>query len=194
MAITFVGSYASAHNVASAQSVALSNLRDAVNAQPTLQVGDLVVATVVHARATSSSKTLASVTPAGYTAAHASVIGNQNEANVITMAVSYKFMGATPDTAISIPAADATTNGVAYDIHVFRGVDATTPLDTTTTTASAINTGVANAPSITPATPGAWISVHGGAAVAAGAVFTNPSGLSATTNHFRSATITRTSA
>lgn len=191
MAISFVGSYASTHNATSAQSIALSNLRDAANVQPTLLQGDLVIVTVVHSMATTNNRTLAQLTPSTYTACHASII-TSNDSNAVGMVVSRKFMGASPDTTISIPAAAATTNGVAYAIEVFRGVDLTTPLDVTTTTATAGNTGKANAPAITPSTPGAWIVACGGAAVAAGAVFTNAGDLSATTNHFRSATITTT--
>jgi hypothetical protein len=190
MAITFVGSYASSHAATSAQTVAFTNLRNESNAQPTLLQGDAVLVVYVHAMATTATRTLAQCTPAGYTSAHAAII-QANDSNAVSMAVSYKVMGATPDVNVAIPAAAATTNGVAYAIYVFRGVSAT-PLDVTATTASASNTGVANAPAITPATSGALILVCGGAAVAAGAVFTNPAGLSTTTNHFRSATITTT--
>jgi hypothetical protein len=191
MAISLVGSYASTHAVASAQTIAFTNLRDAANAQPTLLQGDVVVVVYVHAMATTANRTLAQCTPSGYTNAHASAI-TANDSNAVSMAVSYKVMGASPDANVAIPAAAATTNGVAYAIYVFRGVDTASPLSTTTTVASATNTGVANAPAITPAHAGSWIMVCGGAAVAAGAVFTNPAGLSATTNHFRSATITST--
>jgi hypothetical protein len=191
MAISFVGSYASTHNAISAQTVAFSNLRDASNNAPTVLADDLVVVAYAHAMATTNTRTLAQCTPSGYTNAHPSLI-TSNDSNAVAFAVSYKKMPGTPDTNVSIPAAAATTNGVAYAIFVFRDVDPTTPLDVTTTVASAGNTGKANAPQITPATPGAWIVAAGGAAVAAGAVFTNPGGLSATTNHFRSATITTT--
>jgi hypothetical protein len=191
MAISFVGSYASTHNAISAQAIAFSNLRDASNNTPTVLADDLVVVAYAHAMATTNTRTLAQCTPSGYTAAHASLI-TSNDSNAVAFAVSYKKMPGTPDTTVSIPAAAATTNGVAYAIFVFRGVDATTPLDVTTTVATAGNTGKANAPQITPSTPGSWIVAAGGAAVAAGAVFTNAGDLSATTNHFRSATITTT--
>lgn len=192
MAITFVGSKTFTHAATSAQSCSLTDLLNAAGASVSPAADDYVFVTYVHAMATLGNRTLAQCTPSGYTAAHAAIIGNASESHSVSMAVSYKKMGGTPDTTVSIPAAAATTNGVSCVIHCFRGVDLTTPLDVTTTTASAINTGVANPPAITPSTAGAWIYVSGGAAVAAGAVFTIPGDLSATTNHFRSATITTT--
>jgi hypothetical protein len=191
MAISFIGSHVGTHAATSTQTINFSSLLNDVGGTPTVLENDVVVVTYVHSMATTATRTLAQCTPSGYTNAHASII-QQNDSNAVSMAVSYKIMTATPDTSVGIPAAAATTNGVGYAIYVFRGVDITNVLDVTTTTANAGNTGVANAPSITPTTAGSWIVVCGGAAVAAGAVFTNPVGLSATTNHFRSATITTT--
>lgn len=188
MAISFVGSYVGTHAATSAQTVAFTNLRDESNAQPTLQEGDVVRVAVTCA--STVDRTEAQLTPAGYTPAHADLYANDsNDANLL---VSYKVMGPTPDASVAIPASNATTAGVGYEIKVLRGVDPTNPLDVTPTTATGTNTGVANAPAITPATTGAWIDAVGAAAVAAGAVFTNPAGMDTTTNHFRSATITTT--
>lgn len=188
MAITFVGSYVGTHAATSAQTVNFSNLRDASNNTPTLAEGDLVLVAVENA--STVDRTQAQLTPSGYTALHTDYY--RNDSNDSNFLVSRKFMGSTPDTSVAIPASNATTAGVAYAIYVFRGVDATTPMDATPVVTGATNTGVANAPAITPVTAGAWIVVFGGAAVAAGAVFTNPAGMSTTTNHFRSATITTT--
>lgn len=188
MALAFVGSYVGTHAAVSSQSVAFSNLRDEANAQPTLQQGDLVVVAVNCA--STVDRTEAQLLPSGYTVAHADLY--QNDSNDVNLLVSYKVMGASPDANVSIPASNATTAGVAYAIYVFRGVDTANPLDVTSVTAGNINTGVANAAAITPSTSGAWIMAVGAAAVAAGAVFTNPAGMSGTTNHFRSATITST--
>jgi len=44
---------------------------------------------------------------------------------------------------------------------VFRGVDPTTPMDVTLTTATGGNSVLANPPSITPVTAGAWIACFG---------------------------------
>lgn len=189
MAISFVGSHVGTHAATSAQTIAFSNLRNEANAQPTLLEGDIVLVAVEVSTA-NVDRTQAQLTPSGYTAAHTDRY--ENDSNDSNFLVSYKVMGATPDTSVAIPASNATTAGVAYAIYVFRGVNTTTPFDATPVATGAINTGVANAPAITPVTPGAWVVVFGGAAVAAGAVFTNPAGMSATTNHFRTATITTT--
>lgn len=188
MAISFVGSYVGTHAATSAQSVAFSLLRNEADATPTLVEGDIVLVAVENA--STVNRTQAQLTPSGYTPAHTDRY--ENDSNDSNFLVSYKVMGATPDTTVSIPASNATTAGVAYAIYVFRGVNTATPLDVEAVPTGAINTGVANAGAITPTTPGAWIVVFGGAAVAAGAVFTNPAGMSTTTNHFRSATITTT--
>lgn len=188
MAISFVGSHVGTHAAISAQSVAFSNLRNESNQQPTLQADDIVLVAVNCA--STVDRTEAQLLPSGYTAAHTDLY--QNDSNDTNLLVSYKVMGASPDSSVSIPASNATTAGVAYAIYVFRGVDTSTPLDVTPVTAGAINTGIANAGAISPSSDGAWIVAVAAAAVAAGAAFTNPSGMSATTNHFRSATITTT--
>jgi hypothetical protein len=187
--ISFVGSYASTHNATSAQTVAFSNLRDAANAQPTLLEGDLVivVTTIAHS-AQMADGTLTPTTPTGYQGVYSPNLGANDSHDSNTQA-SYKFMGATPDTSVAIRASPATTSGCAYAIFVFRGVDTTTPFDVTPTSASAGNTGVPNAPSITPVTAGAWTFHFGGSAMATGTApsTTPPAGMSSTTNHFRTA-------
>jgi hypothetical protein len=76
--------------------------------------------------------------------------------------VSYKFMGATPDTQVSFPAAASTpVDNMVVIVMVFRGVHATL-LDTTITTASG-TTGSADAPAITPAHADCCIVIAGAA-------------------------------
>ena len=188
MAISFVGSYVATHAATTAQTVAFSNLRDSSNATPTLAQNDIVFVAVENA--STIQRAAGALVPSTYTASGAA--DYQNDTNDSNFQVSYKVMGATPDTSVAIPASNATTAGVGYAIYVFRGVDTTNPFDATTVVTGNINTGVANAAAITPTTAGAWVVAFAGAAVAAGAVFTNPANMSATTNHFRSATITTT--
>lgn len=189
MAITFVGSGVGTHAATSAQTYNFSNLRDAANAAPTLAQGDIVYVAVENS--STVNRGAGALVPSGYTAAHTA--DYRNDSNDSNFQVSYKVMGATPDTSVSIPASNATTAGVAYVVYVFRGVDVTTgPDDATPVVAGGTNTGIANASGITPVTQGAWIAAFGGAAVAAGAVFTNPTNMSTVTNHFRTATITST--
>lgn len=90
----------------------------------------------------------------------------------------YKRMGATPDASVKFAAAGASSRATACIAYVFRGVHAVTPIDVTTTTATGINTVLANPPAITPITPGAKIVVIGFGAVndnsaEDGAQFTN---------------------
>ena len=87
---------------------------------------------------------------------------------------SYKFMGSTPDTEITIPSSGATRNAQRWAVHVFRNVDTTTPLDVTTVYASGTASGRPNPGAITPATTGAWILWLGSSAAATGAAYTAP--------------------
>ena len=184
MAITFVGSKTFIHNATTAQSCSLTDLLNAAGASATLLQDDIVV--INYVIGTTVNRSLAQMSIGGYTAFAADLYQNDN--NDANQLVSYKFMGATPDTTVSIPASNASTAGVAVVIHAFRGVHKNTPSDVTPATAGGANTGVADAAAITPVTQGAWILACGGAAASAGAVFTNPAGMSATTNHFRSVT------
>jgi hypothetical protein len=184
MAISFVGSKTFTHNSTSDQSVSLTDLLDESGSAATLLQGDIVV--INYSQANTANLTNAAMTPSGYTEFISTDL-YQNDTHDANQLVSYKFMGSTPDTTVTIPASTVTGNGVAVTIHAFRGVDATTPSDVTPTTAGGTDTGVADAAAIEPVTAGAWILACGAAAVAAGAAFTNPSGMSTTTNHFRSA-------
>jgi hypothetical protein len=188
MAITFVGSKTFTHSAITAQSCSLTDLLDEAGASATLLQHDIVV--INYVLGSTVNRLVSQMTINNYTAFAADLYQNDN--NDANQLVSYKFMGATPDTTVLIPESNATSAGVAVVIHAFRGVNKITPSDATPTTAGNINTGVANAAAITPVTQGAWILACGGAGVAAGAVFTNPAGMSATTNHFRSVTITTT--
>lgn len=188
MAISFVGSHVGTHAATSAQSVNFSSLLNEAGGTPTVLEDDIVFVAVENSSTVDRGD--GTLVPSTYTPAHTA--DYRNDANDSNFQVSFKVMGATPDTSVSIPASNATTAGVGYAIFVFRGVDTTTPQDTTTLVTGAINTGKANPPAIEPVTSGAWIAVFAGAAVAAGAVFSNAGDLSATANHFRSATITTT--
>ena len=193
MAITFVGSKTFTHAAITEQSCSLTDLKDEADANATLLENDYIIISYVIATA-GVNRTAAQMRPTGYTSIMNDIYANDDYDT--NMLVSYKKMGSTPDTTVGIPASDSTSNGVACTIYAFRGVDVLNPNDRPTgsgaVVTTGINTGVANCSSCEPNTPGAWIMAQGAAAVAAGAVFTNPSGMSTTTNHFRSATITST--
>lgn len=192
MAITFVGSHVGTHAATTAQTVNFTSLLNSSGGNTLPATGDIVFVAVENS--STVDRGAGALVPTGYTAAHTADYRNDN--NDSNFQVSYKVMGATPDTTVDIPATNSTSSGVAYAIYVFQGVDTTTPQDVTTVVTGGINTGIANAAAITPVTAGAWIAVFGGAAVAAGwggALFTNPAGMDTTTNYFRSAAITSTS-
>lgn len=88
--------------------------------------------------------------------------------------VSYAIMGSTVDTTLTIRSSQSARNAQRWVIHVFRGVDATTPLDVTSTYATGTATGRPNPAAITPVTAGAWIMAFYASAAATGAAYTAP--------------------
>lgn len=80
--------------------------------------------------------------------------------------IAYKFI--TADTATTFGPTQTTIAKGTMAVYVFRNVNVTTPLDVTATTATLTNSRIANPPSITPITPGAFI-----VAVGAGTTGTN---------------------
>ena len=169
MAISYVGGQVAGRtNASSALSVnfALTGGSDSVPA-----AGDLVVVTCVTGSA-AGNPAMAVATPAGYTA-----LGQLNQSAVTadtSMNTSYKRMGGTPDTAVTIPGTTNNAWGEAYSIQVFRGVDSTTPMDVAAVSAGGTGTGRPDPGSITPITSGAWVVICGGGAAGAGANYTAP--------------------
>lgn len=91
--------------------------------------------------------------------------------------VSYKFMGSTPDTSITIPGSQNIADGQAWQVLVFRGVDSTTPFDVASV--SATGSGVStnwDAAAIQPTTAGAFIVIMGGGATGGVSTYVAPSG------------------
>lgn len=131
----------------------LTNLTGGIGSAP--QAGDIVIVAV--GAGYGGTDTLG-VT--GYTA-----IGTQQDANDTEDAhlfVAYKIMTATPDTSVTITAAGgAIVRGV---VHVWRGVDQTTPLDVASTGATGTDSSLANPPTITPVTAGAIVLAVGAGA------------------------------
>lgn len=89
------------------------------------------------------------------------------------LGVFWKLMTATPDTTVQMNNTDGTTDmtGIAY---VLRGVSQSSPIDTTTQTATGTSSVLADPPSITAVTGGALILAVGAGGHTAGAqTFTN---------------------
>lgn len=86
-----------------------------------------------------------------------------NDSYDTNLVVAYKFMGGTPDTSFTLAGGTlSAADAGAVAVQVWRGVNATTPLDVTSTTATGSNSILCNPPAITPVTGGAII-VSGGA-------------------------------
>lgn len=123
------------------------------------QEGDLVV--VLNGQVYTSDRSPGVLT-AGYTEIAELYANDSVDANV---SVSYKVMGATPDTEVEVVGSTASPYPGGTVVQVFRGVDQTTPMDVSPTTATGINGGIPTAPAITPATLGAKVVSLFGTAV-----------------------------
>lgn len=121
-----------------------------------LQQNDLVVVIC-----STSASVADDVAASGYTQICSISASDTNDSFLYS---GYKFMGATPDATVSIGPFALSANAGSVQVLCFRGVNTTTPLDVTTTTATVTNTAIIDAPSITPVTSGALVlSAIGGA-------------------------------
>lgn len=93
------------------------------------------------------------------------------DTNETNLSVSYKRMGGTPDTAVDVTDTGNVNDAGAVVIEVWGGVDTTTAIDVTSTTATGINTGQADPPTITPSTADAVVVVCAAAVAATGNAF-----------------------
>lgn len=98
------------------------------------------------------------VTTSGYTLLADLHANDSFDAN---MAVFTKLMGGTPDSNVVVVGRPGSASVVIVHISVFRGVDASTPLDVTSTTATGIDTGNVDPAAITPITDGNVIAIFG---------------------------------
>jgi len=91
--------------------------------------------------------------------------------------LNYQFMGATPDTTLTIPSSGNARNAQRWVVHVFRNVDSATPLDVAVQPASGTGTGRPVPAGIQPTTAGAWIVAFYASAAGTGTAFTAPTEL-----------------
>lgn len=172
MTISYVGGVASSRaGSTSTTTQSLTSLTGGSDSSPS--EGDLVVVTVaVGSQGRNPSCAISSW----------STIGTQLNVTPTTydtsLQVSYKFMTSSPDTQITIPSSGNIADGQAWCVHVFRGVDPTTPLDVTPQSATGSGTNSRpDGPAITPTTEGAWIVLCGGGAASNNTTaYTAPSG------------------
>jgi hypothetical protein len=171
--IQYVGgtvAFASANNV----TTSLTSLTGGIGSAPIQD--DLVIVYVGCSSLASRAFTFSSAT---YTSIQFLYANGANDAN---LQVSRRFMTATPDTSITVSHNGLAADTIAVYISVWRGVDQTTPIDVASTTATAANTLIANPPSITPTTSGAYI--------VAGAIGAAPSGAVQSTGVYTSSDLT----
>ncbi len=154
MAIQYVGrALGVVNSTASATyNFSLTSLTGGIGTAP--QAGDLIV---VYSGFPQASDLNPGVTTAGYTEVADLYANDTRDAN---LSVSYRVADGS-ETSITVTGSNSASYGSATLVAVFRGVDTTTPLDATTTTATGTNAGLANGPAITPVTPGAWVITGG---------------------------------
>ena len=177
--IQYVGStvgFASATNV----TVSLSGtLTGGIASSPA--TGDLVI-TYAGCSSTSNRIVAASGNTSGFYTSI--VLLARSGINYATIGVSRQFMGATPDTSVTASHNGSAADTISVYISVWRGVDATTPLDVTrTNSASAL---AIQPPAITPITSGAYIVSGAIGAAGSGAIQSNGVYTSADLSDFRS--------
>jgi hypothetical protein len=89
------------------------------------------------------------------------VIGSSGSNSSPGYELHYKIMGSTPDSFVSLNAANGAIQANAVVIQVWRGVDQTNPLDSVAPTKASGSSGLPNAPAITPSTDGALVFAFG---------------------------------
>jgi hypothetical protein len=186
VAISFVGSLPTvAATNGGNVTLTFTNLRDAAGVQPTLLQNDVVFA--IFAWGNTADYTAPTIS--GWTLLDDKYSnGSTNDTN---LAVYYKRMTASPDTAVTATGPGGAANSSIGVAFALRGVDTTTAIDnyvSGTHSTTGTGTGAINPLAITPASAGAWIAVVGALANPIGAALTNGGDLSATTNHYRSGT------
>ena len=88
-----------------------------------------------------------------------------NDVNDTSITIKYAFLAA--DNTVILGTPSSSGNGVGASFQVFRGVNASTPLDVAHVTNATIDTGQPDPSSITPVTSGAVIGVFGAASFTA---------------------------
>lgn len=165
--LVFVGGTSAGGNGDAYTSISLTSLTGGIASAPA--AGDFVL--VVHGYSATSDFDVAIT---GYTELVDLYANDTEDAN---MAVAWKLMTATPDTSVTLSQTGTGSDGAATVVHVWRGVHQTTPIDTTTQTATGIDDDTVDSPAITPVTAGAVVLSCGIAAQDVGdAALTAPTG------------------
>lgn len=117
--------------------------------------GDVVIVSVALIN---NSDAAIGVVTSGYTEIAEIYANDSGDTN---LSLSWKRMGSSPDASVVVTGKTSGSNSGVAIVQVYRGVDATTAFDVTSTTATGIDSAIPNPPSITPTTAGALIVVAG---------------------------------
>ncbi len=101
-----------------------------------------------------------------------------NDSYDSNLGLFYKLMGGTPDSTFVVTGSGDTEYDTAAAFHCWRGIDTSTPLDQTTTTATGTNSPDTNPPSITTVTDNAQVIAIGSSSDGTADPSTSPSGYS----------------
>ena len=132
----------------------------------TPSVGDLII--VAYATGSTADRTL-TLSSTGFTSVADLYISDTYDTN---LSVWYKIATSGDLADVTVGQTFSTSDAGGVCVQVWRGIDPNTPIDVTSTTATAANSGTPNPPDITPATTGAQIIVIGAYALNTGTVLT----------------------
>lgn len=153
MAISYIGGTTQAFaGTTSTVSVSLTGLTGGFDTAPS--AGDFVVMFYGTGSNVTTGRTLSVSSPSGWTPLTQLLGSDTYDTHFRGF---YKVMGSTPDTSVTVSGTGSTSDAGAVVVHVFRGVDETTPLDVAVVTANGFSTSLANPGAITPTTSGAVI-------------------------------------
>lgn len=149
MAITYVGG-TTATGASADYAVSLTGLTGGSDSAPS--ENDIVVVGTGFVKSPGDGDP--GVTTSGYTEIAELFATDSQDAN---LSVNWKRMGSTPDTSVTVKGSGNAGEGAATVVHVWRGVNTTTAIDATTTTATLGNSSQPDGPAITPTTAGAVV-------------------------------------
>lgn len=152
--IEFVGSYGVSNAQSASISVSLTSLSGGIATQPS--AGDIVIAAVSFVESPDKDITC---TTSGYTEVTELYVNGTRDTN---MAVFYKVLSSA-ETVVAFGGTGDTQSNISTIIYVWRGIDQSTPLDATSTTATKTNSGIPDCPSITTVTNNAVVVGFGAA-------------------------------
>ena len=123
--------------------------------------GDLVIVGYAIGHDNNTGRDLTINTPTDYIEVADLLVGDTQDCE---LGVFYKVQGASPDASVVVEGHGGMDDAVVAVAMAFRGVDTTTPMDVTATTANNSDQSNPDPPSISPATAGAWVVIVGATA------------------------------